>query len=190
MRQWLYFAPMSNNSLAFVFPGQGSQSVGMLSKLAEQSAVVRATFDEASTVLGYDLWQLCQQGPVRGPEFHRTHSAGDADCRHCDLAPVAGTQGRHARPSSPATVSVSSPLWSPRARSTLPPASTWCDSAARSCRKPCPPGTRRHGGVVRTRGCRGGGRLCRSRGERRRCGSSEFQFAGTGRHRRRTRAAV
>jgi len=63
MRQWLYSAPMSNNSLAFVFPGQGSQSVGMMSKLADQSAVVRATFDEASTVLGYDLWQLCQQGP-------------------------------------------------------------------------------------------------------------------------------
>ena len=55
---------MSNNTLAFVFPGQGSQSVGMMSKLAEQSAVVRATFDEASKVLGYDLWQLCQQGPV------------------------------------------------------------------------------------------------------------------------------
>ena len=36
----------------------------MMSKLAEQSAVVRATFDEASKVLGYDLWQLCQQGPV------------------------------------------------------------------------------------------------------------------------------
>ncbi len=35
----------------------------MLAKLAEQSGVVRATFDEASTVLGYDLWQLCQQGP-------------------------------------------------------------------------------------------------------------------------------
>src|SRR6185295_6735232 len=55
---------MSNNSLAFVFPGQGSQSVGMLGKLAEGSPVVRATFDEASTVLGYDLWQLVSQGPA------------------------------------------------------------------------------------------------------------------------------
>src|SRR5262245_19680371 len=55
---------MSNNSLAFVFPGQGSQSVGMLAKLAAESPVIRATFDEASGVLGYDLWQLCQQGPV------------------------------------------------------------------------------------------------------------------------------
>jgi len=55
---------MSNNSIAFVFPGQGSQAVGMLAKLAGESAIVRATFDEASKVLGYDLWQLCQQGPV------------------------------------------------------------------------------------------------------------------------------
>lgn len=55
---------MSNTSLAFVFPGQGSQSVGMLGKLAEQSPVVRATFDEASKVLGYDLWQLVSQGPA------------------------------------------------------------------------------------------------------------------------------
>ena len=55
---------MSNNALAFVFPGQGSQSVGMLGKLAGESAIVRATFDEASTVLGYDLWQLVSQGPA------------------------------------------------------------------------------------------------------------------------------
>ncbi len=53
-----------NPSLAFVFPGQGSQSVGMLAKLAEASSIVRATFDEASAVLGYDLWQLTQQGPA------------------------------------------------------------------------------------------------------------------------------
>ncbi len=52
------------NNLAFVFPGQGSQSVGMLAKLAGVSPVVRATFDEASEVLGYDLWQLCNEGPV------------------------------------------------------------------------------------------------------------------------------
>jgi [acyl-carrier-protein] S-malonyltransferase len=54
----------ANNALAFVFPGQGSQSVGMLAKLAEGSATVRATFDEASNVLGYDLWQLCANGPA------------------------------------------------------------------------------------------------------------------------------
>jgi [acyl-carrier-protein] S-malonyltransferase len=50
-------------SLAFVFPGQGSQSVGMLASLAAAEPVVRQTFDEASGVLGYDLWALCQEGP-------------------------------------------------------------------------------------------------------------------------------
>src|ERR1700692_3253282 len=50
-------------SLAFVFPGQGSQSVGMMSALARVFPVIEATFTEASEVLGYDLWQRCQQGP-------------------------------------------------------------------------------------------------------------------------------
>ena len=48
---------------AFVFPGQGSQSVGMLAAHAATDPVVRATFDEASKVLGYDVWQLSQEGP-------------------------------------------------------------------------------------------------------------------------------
>ena len=50
-------------SLAVVFPGQGSQSVGMLAALGAAEPVVLATFADASAVLGYDLWQLCQQGP-------------------------------------------------------------------------------------------------------------------------------
>ncbi len=50
-------------SLAFVFPGQGSQSIGMLSALARVAPVVEATFGEASEVLGYDLWRRCQEGP-------------------------------------------------------------------------------------------------------------------------------
>ncbi|HEX7116759.1 MAG TPA: ACP S-malonyltransferase [Steroidobacter sp.] len=50
-------------SFAFVFPGQGSQSVGMLSELAAAEPLVRETFAEASEVLGYDLWKLCQEGP-------------------------------------------------------------------------------------------------------------------------------
>jgi len=50
-------------SLAFVFPGQGSQSVGMLAALAAAEPVVQQTFAEASAVLGYDLWALCQNGP-------------------------------------------------------------------------------------------------------------------------------
>ena len=51
-------------AVAFVFPGQGSQSVGMLASLAQISPVIQATFAEASQVLGYDLWELCQQGPA------------------------------------------------------------------------------------------------------------------------------
>ena len=48
---------------AFVFPGQGSQSMGMLAAFAAYSPVIQATFAEASGVLGYDLWDLCQNGP-------------------------------------------------------------------------------------------------------------------------------
>lgn len=48
---------------AFIFPGQGSQSVGMLAQLAEAHPVVLDTFKEASDVLGYDLWALVQNGP-------------------------------------------------------------------------------------------------------------------------------
>lgn len=50
-------------TLAFVFPGQGSQSVGMLAALGAAEPVVRETFEEASQVLGYDLWALAQHGP-------------------------------------------------------------------------------------------------------------------------------
>jgi [acyl-carrier-protein] S-malonyltransferase len=50
-------------TLAFVFPGQGSQSIGMLAALGADEPVVHETFAEASEVLGYDLWDLCQSGP-------------------------------------------------------------------------------------------------------------------------------
>ncbi|MCW8160400.1 ACP S-malonyltransferase [Stutzerimonas stutzeri] len=50
-------------SLAFVFPGQGSQSLGMLAELGAQQHVIIDTFAEASAALGYDLWALTQQGP-------------------------------------------------------------------------------------------------------------------------------
>lgn len=49
--------------LAFVFPGQGSQAVGMLDELAKAHGVVRETFAEASEALGYDLWDVVQNGP-------------------------------------------------------------------------------------------------------------------------------
>ena len=50
---------------AATFPGQGSQSIGMLSDLSRACAEVRDTFDEASHALGYDLWKLVQEGPER-----------------------------------------------------------------------------------------------------------------------------
>lgn len=51
-------------SVGFVFPGQGSQSVGMLKGVGERYACVLTTFSEASQALGYDLWDLVQKGPV------------------------------------------------------------------------------------------------------------------------------
>lgn len=51
-------------SFAMTFPGQGSQSVGMLAALAESFEIVRHTFEEASDVLGLDLWTMSQQGPA------------------------------------------------------------------------------------------------------------------------------
>ncbi|WP_343298167.1 ACP S-malonyltransferase [Pasteurella multocida] len=55
---------------AMVFPGQGSQAVGMLAELATEYPVVEETFKQASDVLGYDLWQLVQQGPAE--ELNKT----------------------------------------------------------------------------------------------------------------------
>ncbi|WP_241648960.1 ACP S-malonyltransferase [Rosenbergiella collisarenosi] len=55
---------------AFVFPGQGSQTVGMLADLAAEHAIIEATFAQASQALGYDLWQLVQQGPAE--ELNKT----------------------------------------------------------------------------------------------------------------------
>jgi len=51
-----------NTELAFVFSGQGSQKIGMLADMAATFPIVNKTFAEASDVLGYDLWDLCQNG--------------------------------------------------------------------------------------------------------------------------------
>lgn len=65
-----------NNKLAIVFPGQGSQSVGMLAELYQHYPIVQATFSEASAALGYDLWALVANGPEADlNETHRTQPA-------------------------------------------------------------------------------------------------------------------
>ncbi|WP_109432701.1 ACP S-malonyltransferase [Aggregatibacter segnis] len=55
---------------AMVFPGQGSQTLGMLAELAGDYPIVQETFKQASEVLGYDLWQLVQEGPAE--ELNKT----------------------------------------------------------------------------------------------------------------------
>ncbi|HBE92811.1 MAG TPA: [acyl-carrier-protein] S-malonyltransferase [Gammaproteobacteria bacterium] len=60
----------TDDTLAIVFPGQGSQSIGMLSELAASYPLVNETFTQASDVLGYDLWKLSQDGPK--DELNRT----------------------------------------------------------------------------------------------------------------------
>ncbi|MGH8458562.1 MAG: ACP S-malonyltransferase [Nevskiales bacterium] len=61
---------------ALLFPGQGSQSVGMLMAMAERHATVRETFAEASAALSYDLWQLVSEGPSdRLDQTERTQPA-------------------------------------------------------------------------------------------------------------------
>ena len=55
---------------AMVFPGQGSQTVGMLAELAGDYPIVQETFKQASETLGYDLWQLVQEGPAE--ELNKT----------------------------------------------------------------------------------------------------------------------
>lgn len=67
---------MTTASLAFVFPGQGSQAVGMLAELAAAHPEVKAAFDEASAGAGNDLWALSQQGPEE--ELNRTENTQPA----------------------------------------------------------------------------------------------------------------
>ncbi|MEJ2735676.1 MAG: ACP S-malonyltransferase, partial [Anaerolineae bacterium] len=63
-------------TFATLFPGQGSQSLGMLAELAEAYPAVQQTFAEASEVLGFDLWDMVQNGPET--ELNRTQNTQPA----------------------------------------------------------------------------------------------------------------
>lgn len=63
------------NELAFVFPGQGSQQLGMLADLAQSHSVIEETFAEASEVLGYDLWDLVQNDAEKLSQTDKTQPA-------------------------------------------------------------------------------------------------------------------
>jgi [acyl-carrier-protein] S-malonyltransferase len=63
-------------TFAAIFPGQGSQSVGMLSELAQQYSLVQQTFAEASDALGFDLWDMVQNGP--DTDLNSTHNTQPA----------------------------------------------------------------------------------------------------------------
>ncbi len=65
-----------SQSLALVFPGQGSQQLGMLADLASEYPIIEETFSEASAALGYDLWKLIQEGPEA--DLNRTENTQPA----------------------------------------------------------------------------------------------------------------
>jgi [acyl-carrier-protein] S-malonyltransferase len=73
---WKSLTLMQAANLAFVFPGQGSQSLGMLAELGSEYSVVKSTFDEASAGAGVDLWVLSQRGPEE--DLNRTENTQPA----------------------------------------------------------------------------------------------------------------
>ncbi len=77
------------SKFAIVFPGQGSQAVGMLADLGEQYEIVKQTFAQASEALGYDLWALVQNGPAEDLNQTFPYSTCIAGFVGSDLASVA-----------------------------------------------------------------------------------------------------
>jgi acyl transferase domain-containing protein len=105
-----------STTLAFVFPGQGSQSLGMLAELAVRHDSVRETFDQASAGCGLDLWTLSQEGPES--ELNRTEVTQPA---------LIWAVLRLRR--SPAIVWVNTPRWSAPAPCRWQMPLLWCANA-------------------------------------------------------------
>ena len=125
-------------SIALVFPGQGSQSVGMLAALAARYARgARSASTQASQALGFDLWQLVAEGPAERLNATEIHAAGDAGGRRRDLARSGASRAEPPRRWWPATAWGNSRRWCAprRCRSRTP--CDWCTSAARSCSTRC-----------------------------------------------------
>ncbi|MEZ6064020.1 MAG: hypothetical protein R3C19_27050 [Planctomycetaceae bacterium] len=64
------------SKIAFLFPGQGAQHVGMGRQMSQQYPKVRELYDRAAEILGYDLAKLCFEGPA-GTGFDNHQPAGD-----------------------------------------------------------------------------------------------------------------
>ena len=109
-------APLAARRAAFVFPGQGSQKVGMGKAWAEASPAARSAFAEADEALGFPLSRLCWEGPEA--ELNLTANTQPAGARTSRPSPSPATAWASTRPSSPP------------ARSTTSTPSTSCAAAA------------------------------------------------------------
>ena len=125
-------------SLAFVFPGQGSQSVGMMSALATDLAGHRGDLRGSLGGPGLRLVAALPGGPGRSLERDRMHSAGDVDRRRSDLPAVDRARRRSSPASWPDTASASSARWWRPAVSNSGPRSIWSSFAPKPCRLRCP----------------------------------------------------
>lgn len=115
-------------SLAFVFPGQGSQSLGMLAELGAQQSLVRDTFAEASEALGYDLWALVQNGPEE--RLNQTDKTQPAILSvSIALWRLWLAEGARVRRSSPGTAWASTPRWWLPSALPSPTRSGWSSAA-------------------------------------------------------------